>query len=348
MPTRAPSLTRAAALTFAVTGLATSALLWARTATGSSGCGLHGGCDVVQASRWSSVLGVPLYVWGTAYFVVVLGGMLLGAPNRRWLRSLLVTGSLGGAGFLALQAFAIGAFCPWCLCVDFAAIGLGVVASIGLPSSTERPRRPLAFAAAVLAVGVTPPLLVELAVGREAPTELVAPDLAQFDDPPADGVARIVEFVDVQCPFCREQHARLAAILDALGRDRIDVEVHHVPIPQHEHAAHAAAVATCCEAQGKGQTALDRLMSSNDLTPAGCRRAAADAGADLDALDRCLQSDVPAERLAADREAATAVGLRSLPTCVIGGERFEGLQSPQTLRDAIELALEEPGADCST
>lgn len=353
MPTSAPSRTRATALAFAVTGLATSALLWVRAANGGSGCGLSGGCDLVQASAWSSVLGIPLYVWGTVYFVVVVGGLLHGARPRwpRWLRGLTVTGGLGGAGLLALQAFSIGAWCPWCLCVDLAAIGLAVLALIGAPLSVQRRHRPLAFAAGVVAVGVAPPLLVDLSIeGGEAQTELAVPDLAQFEEPTADGVARIVEFVDVECPFCREQHARLAELLDGLGRDRVEVEVHHVPIPRHQHAAYAAAVATCCEAQDKGASALDRLMRADDLSPAGCRRAAAEAGVDLDALDACLRSDVPTERLAADREAATAVGLRSLPTCVIGGQRFEGLQSSETLRGAIESALErgEPGSDCST
>lgn len=299
------------------------------------------------------MLGIPLYVWGTVYFVVVVGGLLLASQPRwpRWLRGLTVTGGLGGLGLLALQAFSIGAWCPWCLCVDLAAIGLGGLALVGAPLSTERRHRPLAFAAAVLAVGVAPPLLVDLAIGTASdPTEVAAPDLARFEPSADDGVARIVEFVDVQCPFCREQHGRLATLLDQVGRDRVEVEVHHVPIPRHEFAAHAAAVATCCEAQDKGESALDRLMRSDDLSPAGCRRAAAEAGADLEALDACLRSEIPAERLAADREAATAVGLRSLPTCVIGGQRFEGLQSVETLRGAIESAIEqaEPGSDCST
>lgn len=307
----------------------------------------------MQASAWSSVFGIPLYVWGTVYFVVVAGGLLRSAQPRwpRWLRGLTVTGGMGGAGLLALQAVAIGAWCPWCLCVDLAAIGLAMLAVIGAPLSVKRRHRPLAFAAGVVAVGVAPPLLVDLAVGSgEAPTELAAPDLAQLEEPTEDGVARIVEFVDVQCPFCREQHARLAELLDGLGRDRVEVVVHHVPIPRHEHAAHAAAVATCCEAQDKGASAMDRLMRADDLSPAGCRRAAAEAGANLDALDACLASGVPSERLAADREAATAVGLRTLPTCVIGGQRFEGLQSRETLRGAIETAIEqgEPGSDCST
>ena len=93
----------------------------------------------MQASEWSSVLGIPLYVWGTVYFVVVVGGLLRRAQPRwpRWLRGLTVTGGLGGAGLLALQAFSIGAWCPWCLCVDLAAIGLAVLAIVGAPLGVQ-------------------------------------------------------------------------------------------------------------------------------------------------------------------------------------------------------------------
>jgi 2-hydroxychromene-2-carboxylate isomerase len=112
-----------------------------------------------------------------------------------------------------------------------------------------------------------------------------------------------------------------------------------VPIPRHEHARDAARVACCGEEQGRGEAVLGALMTADDLRPDACRREAASAGADLEMLDACLASDRPERVLDADHEAALAAGVRTLPTCLIGDHRFEGLQSEADLRAAVSALL---------
>lgn len=343
---------RILALASALVGASISALLWLQTSSGASACGLSGGCDVVQASSWSRVFGVPLAVWGTLYFTAV-GAVLLGAGERwpRALRGVAAAGGIGGAALLASQLFVLKAICPWCVCVDLAAIALAITAVRGRALLGDASKaRPWRTASIVLSTGLAPVAVLSLWLLPAADPPPAPIPAAALPPTTEDGVATIVEFVDIECPFCREQHQRLAKILDAVGRDRVEVEVHHLPIPSHEHARDAAAVACCGEEQGRGGAVLDALMAADDLSPAGCRRAAASAGADLGSLDACLASDRLDPRLDADRSAAQAVGVRALPTCVIGGERLEGLQEVDDLRSAIDTALadSEPASDCST
>ena len=332
MKVRAGSWTRRLTSILCVCGIATSGLLLVRAATGTSGCGLSGSCETVQTSAWATVLGVPLPVWGVAYFALVLAAVLRsGVLWPRWLRGVVGMGGLAGVGLLGLQAFAIGAWCPWCVCVDVTAIALGVLAVAARPLLDARPARArFAHAAAIMAIGVLPTVGVELALRSSA--EQPAP-------PVASGAARIVEFLDIECPFCREQYARLQRIVAELGRDRLEVVVRHLPIPRHEHAREAARVACCGAEQGHGEAVLGALMSADDLRPAACRDVAAAAGADVEALDACLASDRPDTILDADHDAALAAGVRTLPTCFIGEARFEGLQSEADLRAAVSAVL---------
>ena len=337
------SATRALALSLCLVGLSTSALLLLRSLTGTSACGLSGSCDAVQASAYSSVLGVPLTWWGIASFGLMLGWLLVhrGADWPRLLRGLAIAVGLGGLGLLAIQIAVIGALCPWCVCVDGAAIGLGVIASLGRPLRRDRPlAHPRLALAGVIAGGIAPALVVDTALqaGRDAAPP---PDATALTDEGARDAARIVEFVDIECPFCREQYARMDEVLEEVGRDRVEVEIRHVPIPRHRHARDAAAVATCSEAQGRGPEVLDALMRADDISRESCRREAERCGVNLDALDQCLASDTPKRRLEADLRVAREVGLRSLPTYVIGSHVLEGLTEPHELRDAVEAAIRE-------
>ena len=100
-------------------------------------------------------------------------------------------------------------------------------------------------------------------------------------------------------------------------------------------------MACCAEEQGVGEAVADALMRADDLSPQGCRQAARDGGADHERLEECLGSSRPDDRLAADEARVKEYGVRALPTCFIGHQRFEGLQEEATLRAAIDQALEQ-------
>lgn len=87
-------------------------------------CGAGGGCDVVQASRWATFLGLPVAGWGTAWYAGVFGLSLVGAhggegDGLRWsargLLGLAVAGVLFSAYLTYIELFVLRAICRWCV-----------------------------------------------------------------------------------------------------------------------------------------------------------------------------------------------------------------------------------------
>jgi len=342
-PMSSPSPRRAvigpALLALAFVGLTVSGLmLYLYLSPEAGACGPGGGCETVRSSRYSALWGVPLPYLGLAYFGA-LCAVLVVPPLRR--RGLLVALGLGGAAsgltFLTLQGLVLGAWCPYCVVVDACAVGAGLAVAPGLDA--ERPRRTSVLVAVVLA-GLAPALL--LSAFHTPPPEPViggpAPVVARVT--PVEGQATIVDFVDFECPYCRRQHARLTEILADYG-ERVRVITKHDPLPMHPHAREAARFACCAEEQGAepGHAMADALFTHDDLSEAGCFECARQVGLNQAALRECLQSDRPDARLRADQAEAARAEVRQLPTCFIGDQRFEGLQSEATLREAIEAAL---------
>ncbi len=81
-------------------------------------CTAGSDCDLVQQSRWSTLLGVPLALWGLLTYAMLayLAWRLRSRPNT-W-RAALFVATVGAAVswyLTAVSAFAIEAFCAYCL-----------------------------------------------------------------------------------------------------------------------------------------------------------------------------------------------------------------------------------------
>ena len=90
-------------------------------------CDITKGCEQVLTSKYSSLLGLPLSVWGIGFFVLVILSSLLANHYSKWkkiLTLLLGAGSLAALVFLALQFFVIKKVCQYCLTVDILTIVL--------------------------------------------------------------------------------------------------------------------------------------------------------------------------------------------------------------------------------
>lgn len=104
----------------AVAGLLLTAYLtWIALGSGSAAlCTEGSGCELVQGSRWSRFLGLPIAAWGLLLYAVLAWTAWRPAPRLlRWRRlwrlafiGLAVSVYLTVAGLIALQAV-----CGWCL-----------------------------------------------------------------------------------------------------------------------------------------------------------------------------------------------------------------------------------------
>ena len=99
-----------------------------------------GSCETVQTSKWATFLGVPVGMWGVAYYIGVLAVSLAGlAPafaERRGVSQILV--GMTGVGLLFslwltyLELFVIHAICQWCVVSAILATALFVISWLDL------------------------------------------------------------------------------------------------------------------------------------------------------------------------------------------------------------------------
>lgn len=102
--------------------LATYLMLHDMGIIGTLACG-SGGCEVVQTSRWSMLLGIHVAAWGVAYYAAIFLLAMFGAQgalaeDRRL--SLVLVGLTGWgvlfSGWLTyVELFRIHAICRWCV-----------------------------------------------------------------------------------------------------------------------------------------------------------------------------------------------------------------------------------------
>jgi uncharacterized membrane protein len=292
------------------------------------------GCELVRTSAWARPLGIPMSLLGVLFFAAALALAFVHAPRlRRWLA---IAGGAWALWLIALQAFAIGAWCKLCLVADpaaivHAALVLAGARSFALSPRTSAVRSPDALAASPrLLLPLAPAVLAVvglLGLWTESPP---AADPSASQHTPesvtraqAPGAVTIVEFVDFECPFCRAMQARLdRAIAQTSTPVRIVRKM--VPLPMHAGAGPAALAYCCAEAQGLGDEMARALFaaSPDELTPEGCEAIAARIGCDLTRYRADLAA--AAERVASDLRDAKGAGVRGLPTIFIGATRING------------------------
>src|SRR5919109_76179 len=82
-----------------------------------------GSCETVQLSRWATLLGLPVAVWGVGYYALIFA-LTLAAIQPRFADSrglalalVLLTGwgLLFSAWLTYLELFVINAICQWCV-----------------------------------------------------------------------------------------------------------------------------------------------------------------------------------------------------------------------------------------
>ena len=269
-----PSPTRhRVALAIALLGMAVSAVAFvvhhrvAAEAGYTSFCNLGGviNCDAVLASRYATLLGVPVAAWGLLAFTV---GALLALPGALGARrtgladlALLALAS-GSVGYLfvllVISGAVIGRACLLCLATDVVAIAwlltvaplaarFDAVPAAGWWRGRSAARAVLAGAAVLAVAGGTwaavrgPASVLSLADIQERapdfyswyaalpvrePGALVGPGAHRKGA--ADAPITIVEFSDFQCPFCGRAAKDLRELVGA--SPEVSLDFRHFPL----------------------------------------------------------------------------------------------------------------------
>ncbi|AUX38309.1 MULTISPECIES: vitamin K epoxide reductase family protein [Sorangium] len=302
-------------------------------------CGVSSGCFAVRVSPYSRLFGVPLPNLGLAAFTTLLAASLL--ARERWhhvaIAAASAAGGLAATVLLGLQAFAIGAFCAWCVAVDVAALAAAITSALVAWQAWRMPRA--AFdraaqgglpattawgAAAVAAVGL--PFLW----GSYPVIPPLPPELAALQEP---GKITVVAFTDFECPFCRRLHPELSQMEEPYG-DRLRHVRKMVPLPSHPGAL-PAAKAYVCAPPDKREQAAALLYSASPSKLTDDRVASVLAPLGLPAgFEACLAAPETQAKIDADVALYGRMEARGLPATYVGRRLVVGY-NPDRLRDAL-------------
>lgn len=297
------------------------------------------GCATVRASAFAHPLGIPTPLLGAAFFATMLVLLALAPRATRVRKTAALGGALIAIALIALQGAVIGAWCKLCLIVDTSTLALAAVTLLGSIDTRVRRRGAIAIAA-LGAAAIAAPVVYGVVAPADVPaTRTVAtaglPDAIAREQ--VAGTVTIVEFIDFECPYCRDLSARLATAVEKCGRP-VKIVRKMVPIAAHAHAM-PAAIAWCgAEAQGKGEAMAQALLAADPetLTPEGCEQIAAKLGLDLDRYRATCAAPETAARIASDRAVARSIGVKMLPTVYIGKTTFTGAAASE---DELVAAL---------
>lgn len=148
----------------------------------------------------------------------------------------------------------------------------------------------------------------------------------------ADAPLTMVEFTDLQCPFCRQF---ATATFDSIKRNWIDTGrlryiSRDLPLDAlHAQATNAARAARCSGEQGKFWEMRWTLMkNANLLSPAYIRKVAGDLKLDVDAFAACTASRKFDADIQADMDEAQRLGIAGTPTFIVGRTTPTGIEGP--------------------
>ncbi len=311
------------------------------------------GCDAVRASAYSTLWGVSMPVFGvlgyTLLAIVIIAEALFSERIARLARYAIL--GMTGFGFLfsvyleCLQAFAIHAYCAWCVTSGAVMTALFALAIVNLVRAGQKPepaaqvaqaRSLFAVCVAGLLVGVPAFYLLarhgELAPAAAQATianlveRLVRPGSYETGNPEAH--LTVVEFGDFECPVCGRGEAAAREVRTQYAR-QIRFVFRQFPLERiHPLAEKAAEASECAGEQGKFWEMVEKIYSrQDDLGIEGLERDAAELGLDRPRFNQCLIRGTMARRVRQDVEDGRALGVRATPTYFIGQERVEGVMT---------------------
>jgi protein-disulfide isomerase len=136
----------------------------------------------------------------------------------------------------------------------------------------------------------------------------------------------VIEYADLECPFCARAHLLLAELPLRRVFRHFPVTSKHPRARRLAHAAEAAAL------QGRFWEMHDSLYADQGrLDDPHLWDRATELGLDLDRFEADRRSQVVAERVERDFRSGIRAGVATTPTLFVAGERHAGVPSPELL-----------------
>jgi NhaA family Na+:H+ antiporter len=157
---------------------------------------------------------------------------------------------------------------------------------------------------------------------------------------PEDAPVTLVEYGDLECPYCRQVNPVILELRQRLG-GRVRYVFRHFPIrTSHAHAQLAAEATEAAGAQGKFWEMHEFLLEHQEaLDLSHLLDYAAQLELDLDRFKQDLEEHVFAGRVKDDFHSGVRSGVNGTPSFFINGTRYDGAWDLDSLIDAVEKPL---------
>lgn len=152
----------------------------------------------------------------------------------------------------------------------------------------------------------------------------------------ANARVKVVEFTDLECPFCRVFNGTLKAVSAKYPDDVAFVFVHK-PLEMHRFALPAARAAECASEAGRFSEMVDAIFEKQDsLGLKSWTSFAAHAGLrDTVAFAKCVSATASMPKVDAGLALAKRFGISSTPTVMLNGWRYGKAPGESELIQAI-------------
>ena len=354
---------------------ASTYLTWAYTSSTHRMVCMGGGCDTVRASKYAILWGLPLPIYGLAFYiwlaVMILAEARLPEYSKKIWRLILLA-SAGGvlfSGWLTyLEGFVIHAWCEWCVtqAIAITVASLLTLTIVLKPGERKDPpfdsvegwgtrqfRARLAVLLVAIVVGVPALLFVihrekqkvevpsteAVITGTET---LIRPD--SHDIGPANAPLTIVEFGDFQCSSCGVAEQTNRTIRERYGKD-VHFVFRQFPLEKiHQFAFQAAKASECAGQQGKFWPMAEELYTNQtDLTLPALKKYATEQGLDAAKFAACLEDPAVTTRIRQDIADGLALGVPATPTFFLNGKRIVGGLTFLDVKEALSAARKQQG-----
>jgi uncharacterized membrane protein/predicted DsbA family dithiol-disulfide isomerase len=332
---------------------------------------LPGDCASVLRSGYTRLLSISLPAWGILYFTSVAAAFAVeiraSSPRRLKILLWMIAGGVASGGWLLLLMWRLEQWCGTCVLVHSLNLLLLMLATtMALHASLPKLRlglECLAVATMTLSVwgtfhrpqasytGVPVPLAApnakseQLQVAKSAATRSIGNDSYPLVVG-RDGDVGIRLFVDPTCRECSRLWQMLSSIR-AENAGRLRIEIYFFPLEKacnpyvpHQSVEHIGACRLVQVAHFVGMQSHEEVFADfytaigqtagEERWIAAKRWAARQLERPVLAED--FDVDEVRERMQADRDLALDYGVESLPTIVLGGQRYAGCP-----RDRAEL-----------
>jgi predicted DsbA family dithiol-disulfide isomerase len=157
---------------------------------------------------------------------------------------------------------------------------------------------------------------------------------------PEDAPLHIIEFSDLECPFCRRFHKTLPELLNG-ARGKVRYSFVHFPLATHRHAESAAHAAECAGRQGRFVEFVNAVFDAQDSLstipmPKFAERAVV---RDSEAFTACLRDSTALAPVNLGRQIGERLGVRGTPTVYLNGWRTPTVGRDSALASAIAAVL---------